>query len=426
MTLIACRDCAAIQRLKPLSSGRRLECWQCGRVLESRAGRSLDGALACSITVLLLLLPANFLPLMTVHLGPLSSSHVLAAGLAVAWAQGWPLVAVLLALEGIILPFARFGLLSVVLAMIRCGRRDSWLGRAFRYAELLDQWAMFDVLLIGAGIGYGRIASQVAVSIDPGGWCFVGASLMTMVTRAMLERREVWRRLHPDPEAFDQQEVACTSCDLLLPAEAVGQRCPRCAAAVHRRRPFAVTQCTALLLATAIITPIAYSYPMSAFWKGDQIESHTVINGIELLFQSGFWYFGIIIFCVSFVFPLTKLGALAWFLTSLHRGSSTKLRFKTRLYRFIDEIGRWSTLDPFTVMVFAPMIQFGQLAHFDFMGGAAAFLATVVLSMAAANVFDPRLFWDNASPETGMAGLRVPPPEAAPPFMAGLGPRLSG
>lgn len=68
MTLIACPDCAAIQRLKPLERGR-LECVRCARVLENRTGRSLDRALACAIAALLLLIPANTLPLMTVHLG---------------------------------------------------------------------------------------------------------------------------------------------------------------------------------------------------------------------------------------------------------------------------------------------------------------------------------------------------------------------
>jgi paraquat-inducible protein A len=402
MSLIACRDCAAIQRFQPLTSGR-LECWQCGRVLESRVGRSVDGALACSITVLLLLFPANFLPLMTVHIGFVTSSSVLASGLVVAWRQGWPLVTILLGLEAVILPFARFGLLTITLAMLRLGRRDKWLGTAFRYAGWLDQWAMFDVLLIGAGIGYGRIASQVSVSIDAGGWCFVGASLMTMITRATLERREVWRRLGPEPTSVGERAIACTSCDLLLPPEAEGRRCPRCTAMVYRRRPFAVRECTALLLATAILTPLAYSYPMSEFWKADQAQSHTVINGIELLFTSGFWYFGVIIFFVSVAFPLTKLGALTWFLTSTHYGSSWQVRRKTQLYRFIDQVGRWSTLDPFTVLVFAPMIQFGQLAHFDFMGGAAAFLATVVLSMLATEVFDPRLLWDSMRSEISVA-----------------------
>src|SRR5579859_2159249 len=137
MTLIACRDWAAIQRLKPSEQGR-LECARCGRVLENRTGRRLDRALACVIAVLLLLIPANTLPLMTVHLGPVTSSKVLASGLCIAWAQGWPLVRIVLALEAVILPFLRFGLLSVTLAAIRSSHHDRWVGRAFRYSEMLE------------------------------------------------------------------------------------------------------------------------------------------------------------------------------------------------------------------------------------------------------------------------------------------------
>ena len=376
MTLLACRDCAAIQRLPPIASGR-LECWQCGRPLEMRTGRSIDAALACAISVLLLLLPANFLTLMTVHIGGISASSVLPSGLAVAWSQGWPLVTIILALEAVVFPFIRFGLLSLTLAAIRFGRRDKWLGTGFRYSEIFDQWAMFDVLLIGAGIGYGRMASQLSVTIGAGGWCFVAASFMTMITRASLERREVWRRLSSEPAWSGPGAISCTSCDLLLPPEAEGQRCPRCRAKVHRRHLFSETRSMALLLAAAILTPIGYGYPMSELWKAGSAESHTVIDGIRLLFVHGFWYFGVVIFFVSVIFPLTKLASLAWFLISIRRGSSWRLRAKTKLYRFVDEIGRWSTLDPFTVMIFSPMIQLGQLAHFDFMGGAAAFLATV-------------------------------------------------
>lgn len=407
MTLIACRDCAAVQRLRPLERGR-LECVRCGRVLENRTGRSLDGALACSIAALLLLVPANTLPLMTVHLGPVASSHVLPAGLAVAWAQGWPLVSVVLAFEAIILPFLRFGLLSATLMAIRLGRRDRRLGRAFRYAEMLDLWAMTDVLLIGAGIGYGRLAAQTSVTIDAGGWCFVSVAVLTMITRGTIERREIWRRLGSGPDTVPAWAVACTGCDLLLPADAVGARCPRCAARVHRRRPGSLRACAALLIATAVLMPLAYGLPMSEFWKGNQAAPHTVINGVLLLFTSGFWYFGIVLFFVSVVFPLGKLVALAWFLTSIHRRSGRGLRLKTKVYRFVDEVGRWSTLDSFTVLVFAPMIQFGQIAHFDFMGGAAAFLATVILSMLATLALDPRLMWDAAVEENGAAASVAP------------------
>ena len=414
MPLIACRDCAAIQELHPPERGR-MECWQCGRVLENRTGRSINAAMACSIATFLVLFPANMLPLMTVRAADLSSTTRLAAGLGTAWSEGWPLVAIVLGLEGIFLPFLRFGLLAFTLAAVRLGVRDRWVGRAFRYCEILDMWAMVDVLLIGAGIGYGRLLSQTTVRIDAGGWCFVAAALLTMITRATLERRAVWRCLEAPPDYAGPNPIACTSCDLVLPPRTEGKRCPRCAARVHRRTPHSLKISSALLIATGVLTPVAYGWPMSEFWKAGSPSPHSIIDGIQMLFLHGFWYFGVVILMVSLVFPLTKLVGLTWFLTSVHHRSGERLRQKTHLYRFIDEVGRWSTLDPFTVMIFAPMIQFGQLAHFNFMGGTPAFLATVILSIVALRMFDPRLMWDAAQarqhhePAPHPNGARVTP-----------------
>ena len=393
--LIACRDCGTVQRMPPPPKPGRLECCQCGRPLEGTAGRSLDRALACALTTFLLLFPANLLKLLTVQVAGVSRSTHLTDGLVVSWQQGWPLVTITLGLIGIILPFVRFGTLSVTLAAVRLGVRDKWVGTAFRYCESLDLWAMSDVILIGGGIGYGRVASQLPVTIEPGGWCFVAAAFMTMMTRASLERRAVWQRLEAPPDSIGLS-VSCTHCDLPLPTDAIGQRCPRCSARIHRRHPNSIKQCAALTLACWCLMPIAYGYPMSQLWEAGKPEPHTIINGIALLFIHGFWYFGVIIFIVSLVFPFTKLIGLTWFVVSTQRRSADHLRQKTQLYRFIDEIGRWSMLDPFTVMIFSPMVQFGQTAHIAFMGAAPAFLATVVLSMLASHVFDPRLMWDAA------------------------------
>ena len=135
---------------------------------------------------------------------------------------------------------------------------------------------------------------------------------------------------------------------------------------------------------------------MSQFWKAGTALTSNVIDGVRMLFDHGYWYFGIMIFFVSVAMPLTKLFGLTWFLLSIRFGWSQHLRFKTHLYRFIDESSRWSLLDPFTVMIFTPMITLGQLAHFNAMIGTEAFLAMVVLSIFASETLDPRLLWDLA------------------------------
>lgn len=224
--LIACRDCAAIQPLPPPPKKGRLECRQCGRTLEATTGRSLDAAMASSLSTLLLLFPANFGHLMTLHIPGMPVSTHLFQGILVFWRQGLPLAALVLALLGIVLPFMHSALLTITLAAIRWGVRDKWVGVAFRYAEKRDLWAMSDVLLIGAGIGYGRVASQARVDIDMGGWCLVAAAFMTMLTRATLERRAIWRRLEMPPTTATSHSVSCTSCDLVLPPKWVGAPLP--------------------------------------------------------------------------------------------------------------------------------------------------------------------------------------------------------
>ena len=53
-------------------------------------------------------------------------------------------------------------------------------------------------------------------------------------------------------------------------------------------------------------------------------------------------------------------------------------------------------MDVYTIAVFTPMVQLGQLASFHAGIGTPAFLGVVVLTMFASESFDPRLMWDAA------------------------------
>ncbi len=295
-----------------------------------------------------------------------------------------------------ILPFLRFGLLSAALTAIKLDVRQPWVAPTFRYAELLDHWAMADVFLLGAAVGYGRVVSLIPVRIDVGGYCFIGAAFMTMLTRACLDRRAVWRCIAGPAHSAAPDAIGCTECDLVLPGSMVGERCPRCTARLHRRKPFSIPYTVALVVAAWALLPVSNYFPMSALYKTGTAHPHTIIAGVMLLFQNGFAPLGVLILCVSIGIPVFKLCSLTWFLISVWHRSANRLKRKTRVYRIVHEIGRWSNMDPFTIVIFTPMVQFGQLAHIDVGGGSIAFLAVVVISMIAARTFDPRLIWDAA------------------------------
>lgn len=394
--VIGCPDCGWIGELPHRSGHGVVHCPRCESPLERTSARSVDAALACSLTTLLLLFPANLLPLLQVSiLGSLNKS-VIASGIAGVWAQGWPIVAVVVGVEVVVLPFLRFGLLTAVLAAVRMRIRARWMGRAFRLSEKLDEWAMLDVFLFGGIIGYGRIVPFLPVQIGAGGWCMITVALLTMVTRASLERRAIWRAILPDAAAKPADPIACTACDMVVPGQTAGDRCPRCRARLRRERPLATMRALALTVAGFVCYPIAYLYPMEFSNQLGIAHPYTIMVGVFKLLDAGLWFFAIVIFTASVAIPLLKLFGLTWFAISIHSGSGARLKLKTRVCRVIHEIGRWSHIDVFTVTVFLPILHLSGYIAITVGRGLPAFLAVVVLTMIASDLFDPRQLWTAA------------------------------
>ena len=92
--------------------------------------------------------------------------------------------------------------------------------------------------------------------------------------------------------------------------------------------------------------------------------------------------------------PLAKLGALAYLLTTIQKGSPRNLRDRTRLYRLLEVVGKWSMLDVFVVAYTVALIQFHPLLSISPSPGVLFFAAVVVLTIFAAEAFDPRMIWD--------------------------------
>jgi len=393
--IVACSDCGTVQELLPVRSRQKLVCCRCDNTLERARSSIVDRPLALALATLLLLFPANLMTLLSVSLAGAERSSRLGSGVVAMAQEGWLLLAIVVGFQGIVLPFLRFGLLSAALTALRLDLRATWVGRVFRWAEHIDLWAMPDVFLIGAVIGYSRVAAMLPLTIGAGGWCLIGAAILAMLTRVSLDRRAIWRLIRPPPDTAPARTVGCATCELVLPEEMEGAPCPRCQARLWRRQPFSLMRVSALVAAGYLLYPVANYFPMSLQIQLDETKGHTIANGIEQLIGAGFWPLAIVIFCTSIAIPLLKLCGLTWLIWSVRYASDRGVVFKTRVYRFIVEIGRWSNVDVFTIAIFLPLMQFGSLVSVRVGRGAPAFLAVIVLTMFAARFFDPRLMWDN-------------------------------
>lgn len=398
---IGCPDCGALlaEPAHP-RAGAVLSCGMCRSELERSTGRSLDAALACASATFLLLFPANLLPFLTTSVLGVSRQSRLGTSAVAMWRDGWPLLGVVIALFVVVLPFVRFGLLTVVLGALRLGRRPAWAGGAFRWANRLQTWAMPDVFLLGLWVAYARLSATIPTDVNMGAQCFIAAGVLALLTRATLDKAAVWRLIAPDRDAPEQAQadgcVTCPSCELVLPATCEGAACPRCRARVTARKPNALMRAGALTLAGLILYVPANLYPIATLPIGLTPTRYTVLEGVKDLVQARLLGLAALVFTASFAIPFAKLAGLGVCVAAVLRPSPRGLRAKTRLYRVVEEIGRWSMVDPFVIACFVPVTQYNALLYGRAEIAAPFFTAVVVLTMVAADQFDPRLMWDAA------------------------------
>jgi paraquat-inducible protein A len=392
--LIGCADCGRVQRVPPATRDLIPECACCGHSFAPPTHGSVDSALAYAIAALLLLLPPFLAPLLTLTSFGISRHDWLPSGVQAMWSEGFGSLATVVFLFSIAIPSLYLTLMIWVLGSLRAGA-TAGVGRLYRYAGWLRPWLMMEVYLVGCCVAYTRLERVGDVSIGVGGWCLIGACVAWLVLALRLDARMVWHAL-PHGSAADAGDdtISCGSCELLVDARLEHQACPRCGARLYRRKPDSIRRTTALVITGYLLYIPANVLPVLSIERFGRDEPNTILGGVHELIINDLWPLAIVVFTASIIVPLMKLIGLTLMLVMTRMRSSRWLPTRTRLYRLIDMIGRWSNIDLFMISLLVALVQFGTLTTVRPQPGAVAFAAVVVVTMIASRCFDTRLMWD--------------------------------
>lgn len=193
--------------------------------------------------------------------------------------------------------------------------------------------------------------------------------------------------------ARDAGLQACHVCELLCSGQK--SHCPRCHAALHSRIPNSVQRTLALALTALLMAFPAHLLPVMITTTLGSSEPSTILGGVLTLWEMGSYPIAVVIFLFSVVVPLFKLLALfrlCWAATHSNRADAAGPR--TMLYRLTELIGPWSMLDIFVVAVLVALVHLTGVMVITPGWATVSFAALVVLTMLAAENFDPRLIWD--------------------------------
>jgi paraquat-inducible protein A len=192
--------------------------------------------------------------------------------------------------------------------------------------------------------------------------------------------------------------LVCTRCRATVRAIGGQQSlCPRCEAPLSVRRPHSLSTTAALVITAAVLYIPANLLPVMRTHEILSDEDDTILSGVISLAHQGSWPIALLVFFASIVVPLLKLVALGDILFAVWRGRVRNPRQRSRLFRLVEFVGRWSMLDVFALSLLASLVQIQSLAIVQVRPGVFAFAAVVVLTMLAAQSFDERLLWDAAT-----------------------------
>lgn len=405
--IIACHDCGTVHRLPPFpddavgSDDTVARCKACGAKLRIRFGRTVEHTLALYLAALSLFIVANAFPILAMTVEGRGNAATILDSATALYGDGlWPL-ALAVGGMGLVMPLAKIAGMLAILLPLALGARRPWLGTVFGWVERITPWAMLEVYLLGIIVAYVKLQDLATIHMGVALPAFVGTILLLAAADARFDPHAIWGRLAPQagPDVLAPRPGsvlrACERCAQLLRAGSEHDfACPRCGAAVHRRKPDSLNRSWALLITATILYIPANLLPVLTVTSLGQDQPSTILSGVIELAQAGMLPVALLVFFASVAVPVLKLIGLLYLLLSVHRRTTAGLRDRTRLYRIVEGVGRWSMVDVFMTGILSALVALGNLATIAPGPGAVAFCAVVVVTVLAAMAFDPRLMWD--------------------------------
>ncbi len=408
-----CFGCGQFQLVPALDPDMRSDCVRCGTALRRTRRDPLNRALALNATALVLFAVVWLAMLMKVSTAGIEHTTGLISGPVELARHGlWPLGLVVFFTTALA-PAGKFVGTLYVLIGLRTPTPLPNLRGIFLLARKLGVWAMLEVLLLGVFVAYTKLGDLVHIEV---GMAIYALGLLTVVTvwaDTVLDPDAVWEAIErrgqthgPMPEGapldFHPSAIGCEACGLVSVPASHDTKCPRCGSKLHARKPDSLNRTWAFIFAAAILYIPANYYPVLTVIQLGAGQPSTILGGVEELLASRMYPLALLVFFASVLVPMFKLIGLAimlmaTMLVGTEMGTSVLLPQRTRLYYIVAWIGRWSMVDIFMESLLGALVQFGGVVTIAPGIGAVAFCGVVILTIFAAEGFDPRLMWDAAA-----------------------------
>lgn len=192
--LVICTACGQPQRMAAPDRGAVVVCCRCGLAIARGGADSLSRTAALSLAALIMYVPANIYPILSMRLYGAYSESTIWDGCVSLFQRGEWLVASIVFLASIVIPlFKLLGLFFLTTtARRRSVRQQRQRTLVFRAIGMMGPWAMLDVFLLSVLVALVKLKQLATVLPGPGLIAFTAVVVLTILAVASFDPRLIW------------------------------------------------------------------------------------------------------------------------------------------------------------------------------------------------------------------------------------------
>ncbi|TLD72397.1 paraquat-inducible membrane protein A [Phragmitibacter flavus] len=193
--LASCHVCG---KVSPVTVGH---CPRCDTPLHLRKPQSLERTWAFLIAAVILYIPANTMPIMTVQGIGGAEKNTILSGVVRFWEMKSYPVAIVIFTASVLIPLLKV-IALVWLCLAARGRSQTAprsLSRLYHITELLGRWSMVDVFVVAILVCLVQLGAIMTITPGPAALCFSAVVILTMFSAMSFDPRLIWDRHHEKP-----------------------------------------------------------------------------------------------------------------------------------------------------------------------------------------------------------------------------------
>ena len=195
--VLPCETCGLQQHVEELAPGQSAECIRCGSTIVSRPVHGPEATLALTIAALVLYVPANIYPILTMNMYGAYSENTVWDGVVSLMQYGQYFVAAIVFVASIVIPLMKLMGLGFLVWSVKWGKGRRLRGRThiYKFIDAIGPWAMLDVFLLAILVALVKLGDLARVIPGPGLIAFTCVVVLTILASQSFDPRLIWNKV---------------------------------------------------------------------------------------------------------------------------------------------------------------------------------------------------------------------------------------